>query len=73
MELRFDIDGNAQRITYWIAPGRRIVLLTVFRKARMCETAPLERTRTAQALHEAHPEPIAEHAVRSRDIKEEPR
>lgn len=39
----------------------------------MCETAPLERTRTAQALHEAHPEPIAEHAVRSRDIKEEPR
>ena len=72
-ELRFDLDGNAQRITYWIAPGRRIVLLTVFRKARMRETAEAERARSARAVCEAHHEPAAGHAVYSRDIKEEPR
>ncbi|MGW6964833.1 type II toxin-antitoxin system RelE/ParE family toxin [Streptomyces zaomyceticus] len=31
-ELRFHLDGGSVRITYWIASGRRIVLLTVFRK-----------------------------------------
>ncbi|MFK0043304.1 type II toxin-antitoxin system RelE/ParE family toxin [Streptomyces sp. NPDC090741] len=25
-ELRFTLDTNAVRITYWLAPGRRIVL-----------------------------------------------
>ncbi|MEQ4715221.1 helix-turn-helix domain-containing protein [Nonomuraea sp. B19D2] len=34
---------EAVRITYWIAPGRRIILLTVFRKQRMRETAEIER------------------------------
>ena len=38
-ELRFIQDGNAIRVTYWLAPGRRIVLLTVFRKTRMREEA----------------------------------
>jgi hypothetical protein len=70
-ELRFDLDGNAQRITYWLAPGRRIVLLTVFRKARMRETAEIERARLAQADCEARHEPATEHCVYSRDIKEE--
>lgn len=31
-ELRFELDGEAVRIPYWLAPGPRIVLLTVFRK-----------------------------------------
>lgn len=70
-ELRFDLDGNAQRITYWIAPGRRIVLLTVFRKTRMREVAEIERAQAAQTVCEARHEPAAEHAVYSRDIKED--
>lgn len=34
-ELRFSLghDRDAVRIAYWLPPGRRIVLLTVFRKA----------------------------------------
>ncbi|MEV0166012.1 type II toxin-antitoxin system RelE/ParE family toxin [Nonomuraea fuscirosea] len=32
-ELRFHLCGEAVRITYWIAPGRRIVTLTVFPQA----------------------------------------
>lgn len=36
-ELRFHLDRQAVRITYWIASGRRIVLLTVFVKTRMRE------------------------------------
>ncbi|MEV4327283.1 type II toxin-antitoxin system RelE/ParE family toxin [Microbispora rosea] len=34
-ELRVHLQREAVRITYWIAPGRRIVMLTVFRKQRM--------------------------------------
>ncbi|MEE1785047.1 type II toxin-antitoxin system RelE/ParE family toxin [Streptomyces sp. SP17BM10] len=33
------------RITYWIASGRRIVLLTAFRKTRMREAAEVDRAR----------------------------
>ena len=46
-ELRFHLEGGSLRITYWIAPGRRIVLLTVFRKQRMREVAEIERARLA--------------------------
>lgn len=48
-ELRFHLDGRAVRVTYWIAPGRRIVLLTVFAKTRMRETGEVERARRAMA------------------------
>lgn len=44
-ELRFHLDGNAVRLSYWIAAGRRIVLLTVFRKARMRERLEVARAR----------------------------
>jgi hypothetical protein len=47
-ELRFHLDGQAARVTYWIASGRRIVLLTVF-KARMRESREIERARRARA------------------------
>jgi len=33
-ELRFHLGRTAWRISYWWAPQRRIVLLTVFRKTR---------------------------------------
>ncbi|WP_344242781.1 type II toxin-antitoxin system RelE/ParE family toxin [Actinocorallia libanotica] len=52
-ELRFVLDGNAVRITYWLAPKQRIVLLTVFRKTRQREEAEIERARQAQKVCEA--------------------
>ena len=44
------------RVTYWIASGRRIVLLTVFMKTRMRESAEVDRARRALArcMAEAH-------------------
>ncbi|MCC3773962.1 type II toxin-antitoxin system RelE/ParE family toxin [Streptomyces sp. UNOB3_S3] len=59
-ELRFTMDGNAVRITYWLAPDRRIVLLTVFRKTRQREAAEVERARLAQKVCQADHGP-AEH------------
>ncbi len=48
-ELRFHLDRQAVRITYWIAPGRRIVLLTTFVKTRMREEREVDRARRALA------------------------
>ncbi|WP_405084028.1 type II toxin-antitoxin system RelE/ParE family toxin [Microbispora sp. NBC_01389] len=55
-ELRFHLSRDAVRVTYWIAPGRRIILLTVFRKQRMRETAEIERAVRAmqRCMAEAH-------------------
>jgi phage-related protein len=48
-ELRFHLDRQAVRITYWIASGRRIVLLTAFIKTRLREDREIERARRALA------------------------
>jgi hypothetical protein len=48
-ELRFYLERARMRITYWIAPGRRIILLTVFRKTQMREDRQVDRARTALA------------------------
>ncbi|MGH3611757.1 MAG: type II toxin-antitoxin system RelE/ParE family toxin [Pseudonocardia sp.] len=48
-ELRFHLEGRSVRVTYWIASGRRVVLLTVFVKTRMRETGEVERARRAMA------------------------
>lgn len=48
-ELRFHLDRQAVRVTYWIASGRRIVLLTMFVKTRMREDREVERARRALA------------------------
>jgi hypothetical protein len=48
-ELRFYCGGERIRITYWIAPGRRIIALTVFAKTRMRETAEIARALKALA------------------------
>ena len=55
-ELRFHLDRQAVRVTYGIAPGRRIVLLTVFTKSRMREEGEVARARKALArcVAEAH-------------------
>ncbi|MDX2971886.1 type II toxin-antitoxin system RelE/ParE family toxin [Kribbella solani] len=55
-ELRFWLEQDAVRITYWIATDRRIVLLTVFRKSRMRETRELDRARRAyrRCVRDAH-------------------
>lgn len=44
-ELRFYLSGQAVRVTYWIAPGRRIILLTVFVKTRRQERREVDRAR----------------------------
>ena len=42
-ELRFHLGSQQIRITYYIATGRRIVLLTVFTKSRQHEAAEIVR------------------------------
>ncbi|MEU2395361.1 type II toxin-antitoxin system RelE/ParE family toxin [Streptomyces sp. NPDC007369] len=42
-ELRFILGSDSVRITYWLAPARRIVLLTVFSKSRMREESQVQR------------------------------
>ncbi|MBM0239057.1 type II toxin-antitoxin system RelE/ParE family toxin [Micromonospora sp. ATA32] len=55
-ELRFYLERDAVRVTYWIASDRRIILLTVIRKTRMREDRDVERARRApdQCVAERH-------------------
>lgn len=57
-ELRFYLGaaGQATRISYYIAGGRRIILLTVFSKQRRRERAEIERAQRAmkRCLAEGH-------------------
>ena len=46
-ELRFDLARQAMRITYWIAPGRRFILLTVFAKTKDRDRAQVPRAKKA--------------------------
>lgn len=46
-ELRFYLDGRPTRITYWIASGRRIILLTVFVKTQRRDRREVERAKRA--------------------------
>ena len=60
-ELRFHLLGRQTRVTYWLAPGRRVVLLTVFHKTRSAEVAEVARAVRAQERCEA------EHDVAGRE------
>ncbi|GGV23041.1 hypothetical protein GCM10010182_51750 [Actinomadura cremea] len=42
-ELRLHLHPRRVRITYWLAPGRRIILFTVFYKTQDREIAEIER------------------------------
>jgi hypothetical protein len=52
-ELRIPLHPVDIRVTYWLAPGRRVIMLTVFRKTRDREMAEVERARRAQKECEA--------------------
>jgi hypothetical protein len=53
------------RVTYWLAPDRRIVLITIFRKTRMREASEIDRARNAQKLCEAEHGPAHETYTRA--------
>ncbi len=55
-ELRFDLGRQANRITYWIATGRRIILLTVFAKTKDRDRAQVARAKKAMlaCMREEH-------------------
>ena len=55
-ELRFHLERQRVRVTYWIASDRRIILLTVFQKTRMRDQREVDRARRALArcIDEAH-------------------
>src|SRR5690349_18356432 len=48
-ELRFHLEGQPVRVTYWVAPQRRIVLLTVFPKRQQRESREVGRAWAAMA------------------------
>jgi hypothetical protein len=52
-ELRFHLLAQQTRVTDWLAPGRRVILLTVFRKTRGAEIAEVARALQAQKRCEA--------------------
>jgi hypothetical protein len=55
-ELRFYVDRQQVRITYYIATGRRIMLLTTFPKTRLRERHEIERAIVAieRCIAEGH-------------------
>jgi hypothetical protein len=65
-ELRFHLLTQQTRVTYWLAPGRRVILLTVFRKTRSAETAEVSRALQAQKLCEAEYRPA--HVTFDREV-----
>ncbi|MFR9751324.1 type II toxin-antitoxin system RelE/ParE family toxin [Nocardia sp. 004] len=64
-ELRPTLDGAAIRITYWIAPERRVILLTVFRKTRMREDVEVKRAKLAQQTCRTQHEPAHQEFIRT--------
>jgi hypothetical protein len=55
-ELRFYLERQAVRVTYWIASDRRIIPLTVFQKVRLRDEREVDRASRALArcIGEAH-------------------
>lgn len=55
-ELRFYLGRESIRVSYFIATGRRIILLTVFHKTRQREDAEIDRAEAAmrRCVAEAH-------------------
>lgn len=55
-ELRFHLGREQLRISYFIARGRRIILLTVFRKTRQRERVEVDRAErmTMRCIADGH-------------------
>ncbi|QFG23368.1 type II toxin-antitoxin system RelE/ParE family toxin [Actinomadura sp. WMMB 499] len=54
-ELRIHLHPRQARVTYWLAPGRRVILLTVFYKTQEREVAEIERaSRVMKVCHAEH-------------------
>jgi hypothetical protein len=55
-DMRFSLDRRRVRITYYLASGRRIVLLTVFVKAQRQERREIDRAEKAihRCIAEGH-------------------
>jgi len=66
-ELRFHLLAQQTRVTYWLAPGRRVILLTVFRKTRGAEAAEVARALQAQKRCEAEHGPA--HDTYDREVQ----
>jgi hypothetical protein len=49
---RFHLLREQTRVTYWLAPQRRVILLTVFRKTRSAEVAEVARAMQTQKICE---------------------
>ncbi|MFC7258847.1 type II toxin-antitoxin system RelE/ParE family toxin [Streptomyces lutosisoli] len=58
-ELRLRFRDIAPHITYWIAPNRTIVLLTVFRKTKQHDQAQIDRAVRAQKICEGEHHGVA--------------
>jgi phage-related protein len=52
-ELRFHPQRQQVRITYWLASGRRVILLTVVYKTQRSEVAEVDRALAVQKECEA--------------------
>jgi len=65
-ERRFHLLRQQTRITYWLAPGRRVILLTVFHKTRPAQTAEVARALDMQKICEAEHGPA--HEVFDREV-----
>jgi hypothetical protein len=44
----FHLHRGQVRVSYWLAPGQRVLLMTVFAKTRQREQGEVERARAAQ-------------------------
>jgi phage-related protein len=53
-ELRFHLQRQQVRMTYWLASGKRVTLLTVFYKTQRSEIAEVDRAHVAQKECEAN-------------------
>nr|WP_276615505.1 type II toxin-antitoxin system RelE/ParE family toxin [Nonomuraea basaltis] len=68
-ELRLTLSRRQARITYWLTPGRRVVLLTAFYKTRRQETSQVDRAERAQIACESGHGPARQ--AYHREFKEE--
>jgi hypothetical protein len=68
-ELRFSLLRQQTRVTYWLAPDRRVVLLTVLGKSRRRETAEVDRALRAQRVCEQRHD--VAHDVYEREVPEQ--